>query len=96
MPAAIEVYMAETEMSFYDIKLNMSEKDFTSEFGTPAYVIGSKTDRTFYYYFLDNSGNVYEFCFVNTTGNPDDAKLMTLTYGVKEYMCTRSPLSNEI
>ena len=94
--SAIEVYMLETEMSFYDIRLDMPEKDFTSEFGEPAYVIGNKTDRTFYYYFLDDKGNVYEFCFVNTTGNPDDAKLMTLTYGVKGYMTSRSPLSDEI
>ena len=94
--SAIEIYMLETEMSFYDIRLDMPEKDFTSEFGEPAYVIGNKTDRTFYYYFLDDKGNVYEFCFVNTTGNPDDAKLMTLTYGVKGYMTSRSPLSDEI
>ena len=94
--AAIEIYMLETDLSFYDIKLDMPEKNFTSEFGTPAYVIGSKTDRTFYYYFLDEKGNVYEFCFVNTTGNPDDAKLMTLTYGVNGYMTSRSPLKDEI
>ena len=94
--SAIEVYMLETEMSFFNIRLDMPEKDFTAEYGSPAYVIGSKTDRTFYYYFLDDKGNVYEFCFVNTTGNPDDAKLMTLTYGVKGYMLSRSPLSNEI
>ncbi len=94
--SAIEVYMLETEMSFYNIRLDMPEKEFAAEYGTPAYVIGSKTDRTFYYYFLDDKGNVYEFCFVNTTGNPDDAKLMTLTYGVKGYMTSRSPLSDEI
>lgn len=94
--SAIEVYMLETEMSFYDIRLDMPEKEFAAEYGTPAYVIGNKTDRTFYYYFLDDKGNVYEFCFVNTTGNPDDAKLMTLTYGVKGYMTSRSPLSDEI
>ena len=94
--SAIEVYMLETEMSFYNIRLDMPEKEFAAEYGTPAYVIGNKTDRTFYYYFLDDKGNVYEFCFVNTTGNPDDAKLMTLTYGVKGYMTSRSPLSDEI
>ena len=92
----IEVFMVETELDFYDISLDMKEKDFTAACGTPAYVIGEKTDRTFYYYFFDKTGYVYEFCFVNTTGNPDDAKLMTIAYGHKDYMYTRAPLSEEI
>ena len=93
---AIEIYMLETDLDFYDIRLDMPEREFINKFGSPAYVIGNKTDRTFYYYFLDDKGNVYEFCFVNTTNNPDDAKLMSLTYGTRAYMCSRAPLCNEI